>query len=46
MKWTGSFWVTDLIFYCLSAVFFGLYFFLRNKLKEKDRDKIETVEEK
>lgn len=46
MKWTGSFWVTDLIFYCLSAFFFGLYFFFRNKVKAKDRDKIETVEEK
>ena len=31
MKWTGSFWITDLIFYCLSVLFFGLYFFLRRK---------------
>ena len=26
MRWTGSFWVTDLIFYLASALFFGLYF--------------------
>ncbi len=28
MKWTGSYWTTDLIFYFLSACFFGLYFWL------------------
>lgn len=28
MKWTGSYWTTDLIFYCLSGLFFGLYFWL------------------
>lgn len=27
MKWTGSYWTTDLIFYFISAVFFGLYFY-------------------
>jgi hypothetical protein len=26
MKWTGSYWTTDIIFYCLSLLFFGLYF--------------------
>jgi hypothetical protein len=34
MKWTGSYWITDAIFYCLSAFFFGLYFlFFREKHK-------------
>jgi hypothetical protein len=34
MKWTGSYWITDAIFYCLSAFFFGLYFlFFREKSK-------------
>lgn len=27
MDWTGSYWTTDLIFYCLSVVLFGLYFY-------------------
>lgn len=27
MKWTGSYWITDIIFYFISAVFFGLYFY-------------------
>jgi hypothetical protein len=31
MKWTGSFWITDGIFYFLSAFFFGLYFWLSGK---------------
>jgi hypothetical protein len=35
MKWTGSYWITDAIFYCLSAFFFGLYFlFFREKPKK------------
>ena len=29
MKWTGSYWITDAIFYFLSALFFGVYFLLR-----------------
>lgn len=29
MNWTGSYWITDIIFYCLSGLFFGLYFLLR-----------------
>lgn len=45
MKWTGSFWVTDIIFYCLSALFFGLYFLLRSRLKKKDQDKIEIIKD-
>jgi hypothetical protein len=28
MRWTNSYWTTDLIFYCLSLFFFGLYFWL------------------
>jgi hypothetical protein len=31
MKWTGSYWITDGIFYCLSAFFFGLYFWLSGR---------------
>ena len=27
MEWTGSYWITDLIFYGVSGCFFGLYFF-------------------
>lgn len=26
MEWTGSYWTTDLVFYGVSAAFFGLYF--------------------
>ncbi len=29
MNWTGSYWITDIIFYGLSGLFFGLYFLLR-----------------
>jgi hypothetical protein len=38
MKWTGSFWITDAIFYCLSASFFGLYYLLRKREKYKIQD--------
>lgn len=31
MKWTGSYWITDGIFYCLSALFFGLYYWVSKK---------------
>jgi hypothetical protein len=35
MDLTGSYWITDAIFYCLSAFFFGLYFlFFREKPKK------------
>jgi hypothetical protein len=27
MEWTGSYWTTDIIFYFMSAAFFGLYFY-------------------
>ena len=27
MRWTSSYWTTDLIFYFISVVFFGLYFY-------------------
>ena len=33
MDLTGSYWITDAIFYCLSGLFFGLYFYSRKKLK-------------
>lgn len=31
MDWTGSFWVTDLLFYLASAFFLGLYFFFKKR---------------
>jgi len=34
MQWTGSYWITTLLFYLGSALFFGLYFWLRNKDKK------------
>lgn len=27
-SWTNSYWTTTFIFYCLSGLFFGVYFFL------------------
>ena len=27
MKWTGSYWKADLVFYFISGLFFGLYFY-------------------
>lgn len=36
MRWTGSFWVTDLIFYLASALFFGLYFLVTRNKKRRD----------
>lgn len=35
MKLTGSYWITDLIFYLTSALFFGLYFLLRKLWKKQ-----------
>jgi hypothetical protein len=34
MKWTGSYWVTDIIFYSISALFFGLYYLWKPKSNE------------
>lgn len=28
MDWTGSYWITDLIFYLMSGLFLGFYFLL------------------
>jgi hypothetical protein len=36
MKWTGSYWITDVIFYFLSAFFFGVYFLLLKSEKRKE----------
>jgi hypothetical protein len=33
MTWTGSYWITDAIFYGASASFFGLYFLLSKESK-------------
>jgi H+/Cl- antiporter ClcA len=27
MELSGSYWIADIIFYCISGVFFGLYFY-------------------
>ena len=35
MKWTGSYWTTDLIFYLISGVFFILYILLRRSIKKE-----------
>jgi hypothetical protein len=35
MKWTGSYWVTDAIFYGISILFFLLYTILSRKDKKK-----------
>ena len=34
MDWTGSYWITDMLFYCASLLFFGLYFYLRKREKK------------
>jgi hypothetical protein len=34
MKWTGSFWLTDSIFYALSLLFFGAYYFMSRSNKD------------
>ena len=34
-KWTGSYLITDILFYMASALFFGLYFLLAKIEKEK-----------
>ena len=34
MQWTGSYWITTLLFYIGSALFFGLYFWLRSMDKK------------
>jgi hypothetical protein len=33
MEWTGSYWITDAIFYGASASFFGVYFLLSRESK-------------
>lgn len=36
MELTGSYWITDGIFYCLSGCFFGLYYYYRKKEKKNN----------
>jgi hypothetical protein len=31
LDYTSSYWITTGIFYCISALLFGLYFLLRSK---------------
>jgi len=33
-KWTGSYFVTDAIFYGISVCFFGLYFLLKKRANQ------------
>jgi hypothetical protein len=33
MTWTGSYWITDAIFYGVSGLLFGLYFLLSKRAK-------------
>jgi len=50
MQLTGSYWITDIVFYLISLLFLGLYFYLssinplkhlKNKIKkEKDEENI------
>lgn len=37
MDLTGSYWITDIIFYCVSGLFFGLYILLRKSIKKHKR---------
>ena len=39
MRWTGSYWVADGIFYAISILFFLLYTFLSQKDKRSGKDK-------
>jgi uncharacterized membrane protein len=41
MKLTGSYWITDIIFYFLSASFFGLYILLRKS--EQSKGKLQDI---
>jgi len=31
MKLTGSYWITDIVFYSVSLLFFGLYYYFSQK---------------
>jgi ABC-type multidrug transport system permease subunit len=31
MDWTGSYWITDVIFYGIALLFLGLYFLVNKK---------------
>jgi hypothetical protein len=45
MHWTGSYLVTDGIFYCLSAIFFGIYFWISGKRIELPKFKKKSQSE-
>lgn len=38
MDWTGSYWITDAIFYCISAMFLGFYFYLSKYFKHDTKN--------
>ncbi len=37
MDLTNSYWITDLIFYCVSGLFFGAYILLRRSINKNKR---------
>jgi hypothetical protein len=43
MKWTNSYWHTVAIFYFLSGLFFGFYFFLSTNKKLKSKEKVKEI---
>jgi hypothetical protein len=43
MSWTNSYWYTIVIFYSLSALFFGFYFFLSGNKKLKSKEKVKEI---
>lgn len=38
MELTGSYWITDLIFYLIAGLFFGLYFLLHKLSKKENKN--------
>jgi len=45
MEWTGSYLITDLIFYSMSIFFFSLYYILsKRELAKKNKEKTEDKE--
>jgi uncharacterized BrkB/YihY/UPF0761 family membrane protein len=43
MGWTNSYWHTVAIFYFLSGLFFGLYFFLSSNKKLNSKEKVKEI---
>jgi len=45
MQWTGSYLVTDIIFYCIS-IFFFLCYYLSSRGQEKSSEKVPRLRKK